>query len=258
MSATQLTFTEFSYERKRFWRDPQAVFATVTLPLLYLIILVTNFGNDKITVAGQPGRMKESIYLVGTIVAIAIISAAFFDLMTGLVRERERGILKRQRSTPLPTSVYIAGRVANAVLLVMLTTIILIVLGRILYGVALPSTRIAALILAVALAAIAFACMAFAFTLLVRKENAALPLGLGATLTLFFISGNFFNISNHTMRTIANVFPVKHLNTTLVTVFNPHTVGSGIKTWDLLVIIIWGLASLLIAIRFFRWTPASD
>ena len=156
MTAAQLTFKEFGYERKRFWRNPQqAVFATVTLPLLYLIILVTNFGNDKIAVAGQPGRMKESVYLVGTIVAIAIISAAFFDLMTGLVRERERGILKRQRSTPLPTSVYIAGRVANAVLLVMLTTVVLIVLGRVLYGVALPSTRIAALILAVAVAAIA-------------------------------------------------------------------------------------------------------
>jgi ABC-2 type transport system permease protein len=258
MTAAQLTFKEFGYERKRFWRDPQAVFATVTLPLLYLIILVTNFGNDKITVAGQPGRMKESVYLVGTIIAIAIISAAFFDLMTGLVRERERGILKRQRSTPLPTSVYIAGRVANAVLLVMLTTVVLIVLGRVLYGVALPSGRIAALILAVAVAAIAFACMAFAFTLLVRKENAALPLGLGAMLTLFFISGNFFNINNHTMRTIANVFPVKHLNTALVTVFNPHTAGGGIKGWDLAVIAIWGLASLLIATRFFRWTPASD
>ena len=258
MTAAQLTFKEFGYERKRFWRDPQAVFATVTLPLLYLIILVTNFGSDKITVAGQPGRMKESVYLVGTIIAIAIISAAFFDLMTGLVRERERGILKRQRSTPLPTSVYIAGRVANAVLLVMLTTVVLIVLGRVLYGVALPSTRIAALILAVAVAAIAFACMAFAFTLLVRKETSAMPLGLGAMLTLFFISGNFFNINNHTMRTIANVFPVKHLNTALVTVFNPHTAGAGIKNWDLAVIAIWGLASLLIAIRFFRWTPASD
>ena len=85
-----------------------------------------------------------------------------------------------------------------------------------------------------------------------------MPLGLGAMLTLFFLSGNFFNINNDTMRTIANVFPVKHLNTALVTVFNPHTAGAGIKSWDLAVIVIWGLASLLIAIRFFRWTPASD
>ena len=93
------------------------------------------------------------------------------------------------------------------------------------------ATRIAALILAVAVAAIAFACMAFAFTLLVRNESSAMPLGLGAMLILFFISGNFFNVNNHTMRTIANVFPVKHLNTAIVTVFNPHTAGSGIKGW---------------------------
>ena len=56
MSAAQLAFKEFSYERKRFWRDPKSVFATVALPLLYLIILVTNFGNDKVTSPASPGR----------------------------------------------------------------------------------------------------------------------------------------------------------------------------------------------------------
>jgi ABC-2 type transport system permease protein len=258
MNDAQIAIREFGYERKSFWRDPQAVFATVTLPLLYLLILVTNFGNETARVAGQPGTMKTSVYLVGTIVAIAIISAAFFDLTVGLIRERERGILKRLRSAPLPTWVYIAGRVGNAVLLALLTTAMLIVLGRVLYGVALPSLRIAALILTVVVAAVSLACMAFAFTLAARKESAAQPLALGATLTLFFISGNFFTVNNHTMRTIANIFPVKHLNQALVTVFNPHTTGSGIKGWDLAVIAIWGLAALLIAIRFFRWAPLSD
>jgi ABC-2 type transport system permease protein len=258
MSAVQLAIKEFGYERKRFWRDPQAVFATVSLPLLYLLILVTNFGNNTARVAGQPGTMKTSVYLVGTIIAIAIISAAFFDLTIGLTRERERGILKRLRSAPLPTSVYIAGRVANAVLLALLTTAVLIVLGRVLYGVALPSPRIAALGLTVVVAAVSFACMAFAFTLAARKESAAQPLALGATLTLFFISGNFFTVNNHSMRAIANIFPVKHLNQALITVFNPHTTGSGIKGWDLAVVAIWGLAALLIAIRYFRWTPLSD
>jgi hypothetical protein len=47
-------------------------------------------------------------------------------------------------------------------------------------------------------------------------------------------------------------------NQALVAVFNPHTTGSGIKGWDLVVIPIWGLASLLIAIHLFRWTPTSD
>ncbi len=258
MSDAQLAVEEFRYERKRFWRDPLAVFATVSLPLLYLIVLATNFGNHDERVAGQPGEMKTSVYLVGTIVAIAIVSATLANLTVGLVRERERGILKRLRSTPLPPSVYIAGRVGNAVLIAVLTTIVLIVLGRVLYGVSVPSARIPVLILTVAVGAIAFACMAFAFTLAARKESAAEPLAFGATLTLFFISGNFFTVNNNTMRAIANVFPVKHLNQALVTVFNPHTTGSGVKGWDLAVLAIWGLASLLIATRFFRWTPASD
>ena len=60
------------------------------------------------------------------------------------------------------------------------------------------------------------------------------------------------------MRTIANIFPVKHLNQALITVFNPHTTGTGIKAWDLAVVAIWGLAALLIAIRYFRCSSLSD
>lgn len=257
MNPAKLALREFGYERKRFWRDPQAVFATVSLPLLYLLILVTNFGNQNATVVGQPGVMKASDYLVGTITAIAIVSAGFFDLAVGLVRERERGILKRLRSTPLPSRTYIAGRVGNAILLALVTSVLLIVLGRALYGVPLPTERLAALILTIVVAAVSFACMAFAFTIGVNKENAGQPLALGVTLTLYFISGNFFAVKNATMRTIANLFPVKHLNEALITVFNPNTTGTGIRPADLAVIAIWGIASLLIAIRHFRWSPHS-
>jgi ABC-2 type transport system permease protein len=257
MSAAQLTLREFGYERKRFWRDPQAVFATVSLPLLYLLILVTNFGNQTTTFAGQPGTMKTSNYLVGTIITIAIISAAFFDLTVRLVRERERGILKRLRSTPLPTRTFIAGRVGNAILLALLTTALLIVLGRVLYGVSLPAGRLAALVLTLVVAAVSLACVAFAFTVLVRSENGAQPLALGVTLTLYFISGNFFTVKSTTMTRIADIFPVKHINEALVTVFNPHTTGAGIKATDLVVVAGWGLASLLIATRYFRWTPTT-
>jgi ABC-2 type transport system permease protein len=258
MSESRLAVHEFQYDQKSFWRNPMSVFATIMLPLLYLFIFVTNFGNSVEPVAGQPGKMKLSIYLVATIIAIGIVSANFLDLSVALVQERERGILKRLRSTPLPTWTFIAGRIGNAIVMTVLLTVVLVGLGRLVYGVPIPTARIPALILTLVVGAVAFCCLAFAFTLIVRKDSAAMSMAIGVTLTLFFLSGNFFRVENHSMRTVADIFPVKHLNQALITVFNPHTTGSGIQVWDLIVIALWGAGALLLAARLFRWTPRSD
>ena len=43
------------------------------------------------------------------------MSATFTSLAYNLTTLRERGILKRLRGTPLPTSAYLAGLAANAI-----------------------------------------------------------------------------------------------------------------------------------------------
>jgi ABC-2 type transport system permease protein len=257
MSDASIALAEFRYDQKSFWRSPMSLFATVSLPLLYLFIFVTNFGNEVMTVTGQPGTMKVSTYLVATIVVIGIVSATFYDLTVALVQERERGILKRLRSTPVPTWAFIAGRVGNAIVVTLILTVLLVALGRLVYGVPIPVTRLPALVLALVAGAFCCCCCAFAFTLAIRKENAAFALAMGAMLTLFFISGNFFKVDSSTMRRVAEVFPVKHLNNALLTVFNPNTTGSGIELGDMAVIALWTVFALLVAVRFFRWTPTS-
>jgi ABC-2 type transport system permease protein len=258
MSDLRLTWSEFGYERKSFWRSPMTVFATVALPLLELFILVTNFGNDRIHVPAQPGTFKESTYLVATIVSVALISATFFNVTTALAQERESGVLKRLRAAPLPTRVFIAARVGNAVVVSVLLTLLLLVVGRLVYGVPVPGARLPALVLALTVGAFAFCCLAFAFTLAARNAGALSSLAMGTMLVLFFISGNFFNVVNHAMLTTARVFPVKHLNQAMLTAFNPNTTGSGITWVDLAIMAAWGIGALLVSIRFFRWTPDSS
>jgi ABC-2 type transport system permease protein len=257
MSDLPLTWSEFGYERKTFWRSPMTVFAIVALPLLELFILVTSFGNDTIRVTGQPGTFRESTYLVATIVSVAIISATFFNVTTALSQERETGVLKRLRAAPLPTRVFIAARVGNAIVASFLLTLLLIALGRLVYGVPIPGVRMPALILALVVGSFAFCCIAFAFTLASRNAGALASLAMGTMLLLFFISGNFFNATNHTMVTVARIFPVKHLNQAMLIAFNPHTSGSGIAWSDLAVIAAWGIGALLLSIRYFRWAPST-
>ncbi len=260
MSDARPVWHEFRYERRAFLRDPQALFFSVGLPLLYVVIFVSLFGNEQIDFAyeSQPGPLKAHTLMLAGFVSIGVISATFFNLAATLVGQRENGILKRFRGTPLPTWGLIAGRVGTSIVLGITVAAALLALGRVAYGIPVPLAGLPALLLVLLLASAAFCCLGFAFTLVVGRASAAVPLGTGVTLALYFLSGNFLVIEERplVLRVIGAAFPVKHLNDALLTPLNPNASGSRIEWVDLLVIIVWGLAALLVALRWFRWTAA--
>jgi ABC-2 type transport system permease protein len=262
MTHLGLVLHEFRYERRSATRDPQSLFFAVGLPLLYVVIFVSLFGNERVRFAydGQPGPLKAHTVMLAGFVAIAVISATFFNLSVKLVQERETGILKRFRGTPLSTAGFIGGHVGTSIILGLAVAGALLTLGRFAYGIPVPLGGVPALLLALLVSAAAFCCLGFAFTLAVRKASAAVPLGMGVTLALYFLSGNFFVIQHPPLlvRVVGTVFPVKHLNSALLTPLNPNAGGSRIEWLDLLVIGAWGLIALLVALRFFRWAPRSE
>jgi ABC-2 type transport system permease protein len=192
-------------------------------------------------------------------VAIGVVSATFFNLAVNLVQERESGILKRFRGTPLPTWACIAGHVGTSVILGIAVAAALIGLGRGAYGIPVPVAGLPSLLLTLLIASTAFCCLGFAFTVAVKRASAAVPLGTGVTLALYFLSGNFFVIDKPplVLRIVGEVFPMKHLNSALLTPLNPNATGTRIEWLDLLVIAVWGLAGLIIALRYFRWTASA-
>ena len=261
MSDAKLVWNEFRYQRRSFRRDPQAMFFAIGLPLLYVVIFVSLFGNETISFVynSQPGPLKAHTIMLAGFVAIGVISATFFNLAVDLVQERESGILKRFRGTPLPTWSFIAGHVGTSIILGIGVAAALIALGRGAYGIPIPLAGLPAMLLALLVSSAAFCCLAFAFTLVVRRASAAVPLGTGVTLALYFLSGNFFVIEHPPLllRIIGDTFPVKHLNDALLTPLNPNNHGSRVEWIDLLVIAAWGLAGLTIALRSFRWTAST-
>ena len=56
---------------------------------------------------------------------------------------------------------------------------------------------------------------------------------------------------------MVGVFPVRHFEFALLAAYNPYSGGSGFAGRDLLSMGAWGLAGLLLAARWFRWTPQS-
>jgi ABC-2 type transport system permease protein len=248
-----LVLHQFRYEQKVFWRNPASVFFTVMLPLIFLFIFATIFGNDEIEERG----VKTTTYYVPAIVSLAVISATMQSLAINLTEDRERGLLKRVRGTPLPTPVFVAGRVGNSLVISILMVVLVAVIGRLVYDVSLPGETIPAILVTLGVGAFAFCCLGFALTAAIPSEEAAPAITNATVLPLYFISGIFIpdsEIPDGVLK-VADVFPIRHFFEAFFTAWDPNTVGAGFEWRDLAIVAGWGVAGLLVALYAFRWEP---
>ena len=255
MSSLALAAHQFRYDQKTFWRNPASVFFTVALPLLFLIIFSTIFGNDTIE---ELGGIKTTTYYVPAIITLAVVSATMQSLAISLTIDREFGILKRGRGTPLPNWVFFAGRVGNSIVVSVLLLIVVTAIGRLLYGVEIPPLeRLPAVLITLIVGAAAFCCLGVALSAAIPSEDAAAPISNVAVLPLYFLSGVFIPESEipEGVLKVADVFPIRPFFEAFFGAFDPTTTGAGFEWGHLAVVAAWGLVGLALAIRFFRWTP---
>ena len=255
MSAAPLVGHQLRFDLLVTWRNPQARFFTIVLPVIFLVLLASVFGNHTTYVNGV--GIKNSTFYVPGISTLGVVAVSFVNLVITIVAQRESGVLKRRRSTPVPAWVLIASRAITAVILSIVIVVVLVVIGRIAYGVHIPSGTIPAFVLGVFVGAAVFCCLAFAVSSFIRSEDSAQPIIQAIVLPLYFISGVFIPRAqlSSTLKDIASIFPIYHLNNVFFKAFNPATRGAGFAGHDLLILAIWGIAGLVIALWRFSWSP---
>lgn len=254
MSGVALALHQFRYDQKTFWRNPAAVFFTVALPLVFLVIFELIFGDDRLE---QLGGLRTTAYYVPAILTLAVVSATLQSVAIRLTTDRENGILKRGRGTPLPSWVFFAGRGGNAIVISVLMLVVVCGLGKIAYGVPIPWDRAPAVLITLAIGAASFACLGVALTAIIPTEDAAPAVTNIAVLPLYFLSGVFIpetEIPDGVLH-VADLFPVRHFFQAFFTAYDPATSGAGFEWGDLAIVAAWGALGLVLAIRFFRWTP---
>jgi len=254
-SFMRLAVHQFHYDLRAFLRNRQSQFFTLALPVLFLVIFASVFGGNTIKVAG--GRIDTSVAYVPGIMALGIIAAAFINLVISVTAQRETGVLKRRRATPVPASALIAGRAMTSVIVALSIAAVLLAIGWVAFGANIPAHTAPALALTVVVGAFSFCCLGFALASVIHDQDAAQPMTQALILPLYFISGVFVPTSQlpKWLVDVARVFPVQHLAAALLTAYNPHTPGSGLAGVDLLIVAAWGVAGLAFALRRFQWNP---
>jgi ABC-2 type transport system permease protein len=255
MNGLALVGHQFRYDQKAFWRNPAAVFFTVMFPVIVFLILAVVFNGEEVEVRGG---VEATTYYVPAIMSLAIISATMQTLAMTLVIAREDGRLKRGRGTPMPPWVFIAGRVGNSIVVALMMLVLLAAIGGVLYGVDVSWDRLPAILLTLVIGAASFCCLGIALTALIPSQDAAAAIVNAMLLPLYFLSGVFIpedQLPNGVI-TFADLFPVRHFFDAFFDAYVPA--GGPAVSWDnLAVVALWGVAGLLLAIKFFRWTPRS-
>lgn len=252
MSGVALVAHQFRYDQKVFWRNPASVFFTVAFPVVLLLIFATVFGDQTVEV---DGGIATEVYYVPAIISLSVISATMQSLAMSLVIAREDGRLKRGRGTPMPPWVFIAGRIGNSIVVALMMLVLIAAIGDLLYGVAVPWGRLPAIVVTLAVGAATFCCLGIALTAAIPSQDAAAPIVNALLLPLYFLSGVFIPDDQLPSGVIhfADAFPIRHFFEAFFNAYVPA--GSGLAWGHLAALAAWGVAGLLLAVRYFRWTP---
>jgi ABC-2 type transport system permease protein len=249
-------------ELKQFLRSREQVVFTMAFPIIMIIIFGSIFSGD------LGGGVKFTQYFVTGMIASGLMTTGFQALAIQIPIERDRGVLKRLRGTPMPKAVYFIGKVSMVLAIAVLETVILLAVAVPFFDVSLPSTAAKWLTFAwVALLGVtACTLCGIAFSSVARTGRSAPAVVTPVALVLQFISGVFFVFTELPtwMQHVAALFPLKWMCQGMRSVFLPETFASQEPTgsWELgrvaLVLGAWCVGGLILCLTTFRWTTKRD
>ncbi|MBD0318490.1 MAG: ABC transporter permease, partial [Thermoleophilia bacterium] len=246
---TRLFLRQLQAEQRLFWRSREAAFFTFLLPILFLLLLGSAYGDEEID------GVRGSTYLVAGLLGYGVVGTAFASLAITLVIRRESGVLKRVRGTPLPTGIYLAAAIASILVVIALQAGAQLLVGRFVLDAAWPAAP-AALVVVLLLGAVAFAALGLAIAGAVRSAEGSSAVVNAIYLPMAFVSGVFFSVESMPafLRALAEVTPLTYL---LRLVRDAYVAGEGPAgaPGDALVLAGWGAAGVVLALRLFRWEP---
>jgi len=236
-------------EQLIFWRNRESAGFIFVFPLMLFLLLGSLYGDE----TTDEGYVAIELLLAGML-GYGAANTGFAGMAITLVIRREYGILKRIRSTPLPAFSYFAAALASTLLVFALQALVLLGLGRLLYGTSLPE-RPLSLAFLVVFGAAAFAGMGIGTASLIRSAEGSSAVVNFILLPMAFLSGSFGGRDYPTvLEAIANVLPLKYFVDLLRDVYLDHE-----SVWSnpgaLAVVAGWGLGGALLGARRFGWEP---
>jgi ABC-2 type transport system permease protein len=244
----RLFWHQLRWEQLTFWRSREAAVFVFLFPLLLFTLLTAVYNGH---IYGRPASWA----LLAGMLGYGVANTAFAGLALILVARREMGILKRIRSTPLPSATYLVAVLVSILIVFTLQAVALFALGRVLKSTPWPH-HLPSLVLTLALGAFAFASLGVAITGVIRSLEGSSAVVNIIVLPMAFLSGSFGARRNYpeVLQAIGDVLPLKYFLDAVNAIYL-----HGQELWDkptaVAVLAAWGVFGMAVSLRIFRWEP---
>jgi len=257
-SSISMVIRQTRYQLKYFVRVPVALFFTLILPIMMLVLFNALFGDNEIT--SDQGTWSVQQFYTGGLAAYTAVSATYSNLANMVPIRRDEGVLKRWRSTPLPTWTYIAGFICSAVVIAAAGVFMMLVMGVVLYDLSIEWAKMPAAAVTFLVGVAAFAALGMAIAALIGSASSASAVANATILPLAFISDVFVVTDDAPdfLTTLGNLFPLKPFVNAFQDCFNPFVDAPAFDWSALAFVAAWGALGLLIAVKRFRWEPSGS
>ncbi|SCE92741.1 ABC-2 type transport system permease protein [Micromonospora purpureochromogenes] len=249
-------------EITQFLRSRESVVFTMGFPIIMILIFAAIFDG---TIGGG---VKFTQYFITGMIATGLMTVSFQNLGIWIPIERDRGVLKRYRGTPMPKWVWFAGKVIMVVAIGVAETALLLAVAVTLFDLDLPGTAAKWFTFGwvSVLGVTACTLCGIAISSLARTARSGSAVVTPVALVLQFISGVFFVFTELPtwMQQVAALFPLKWMCQGLRAVFLPESFGAQEPggSFELgrvaLVLAAWCVIGLVLCLTTFRWTTKRD
>jgi ABC-2 type transport system permease protein len=239
---------QLRFEQTIFWRSREAAVFVFIFPLLLYALLGSVYGDE---IDGVPA---VDVLLAG-LFGYGAATTAFGGLAITLVVRREAGLLKRLRATPLPPPLYLAAVLLSTLVTFALQSVALLALGGFAFGASMPENPLGfagAVVLGVA----CFAGLGLGAAALIRSAEGVSAVVNVVILPMAFLSGSFGPTQDFpsVLQAIADVLPLTYF---LDVVNGVYLDGESLfaDPTALAIVVAWGAAGVVVALRRFGWMP---
>jgi len=236
-------------EMKLFLREPAATFFTIVFAPMLLLLFGTIYGNKPNPFFGGRGMVDVS---VPSYIALIIISVGFMGIPIATAANREAGVLRRFRMTPLRPAAYIVSNIASYYVMTAAGVGALVIVGKAVYGMKFQG-NIFSVWAGFTLGSLAFFALGYLIAGVASTARIAQAVGMIAAFPMMFLSGSAIplEVLPQSVRNISKFLPLTHVVTLMRGLWAGESWAKHITELAVLggVLVI----GIILSARFFRW-----
>ena len=236
-------------EVKLFLREPIGAFFTLVFPLMMLFLFGSIYGNTPTAMFGGQGTIDIS---VPAYTAMIIATSGLLSISITMAAQREQGILRRLRTTPINPFIILAAQVIVVFLMTCLGMLLLIVAGKLVYHLRFNG-NVLSVLAGFVLCSLSFFALGFILAGLMPTARTAQVVGMVLLYPMLFLSGAGIprELLPDAIQKVAKFLPLTYV----VNLLRGLWIGDAwSKHWlDVGVLAGMLLLGIVVSLKTFRW-----